>query len=536
MLGDWAGSHGENDGGVSIEKVFERYDRDRSGDIDSSELAVVLADLGVEVTDAALKEAFQLLDANGDGRISFEEFGRWWRRDEVQYTIKRSDEILSLATGDDGSVGSGRSNQKEPVASRRRPGSRGHLRTIPEDTSLHSTGIRGSAINTNAARPRSASTVRGSANSAANAATATRRIRSVGVPIVSYRGSKSQCEVAGLTPNRLYHFRLRYVGSRSSSMLSNPLVIMTAPLPPSVPVLIDVSASSARIKWYPSDFGAFKFLLQLRLRSSSTDEVWSNMYNGLDNTWTTTTLTPDCSYEVRCYCANFQGHLSEPSESMIFNTLSRKDGFAQTAGWTARTISQKFSIECTGDVCVGDMVLITERLFVSHGEAFDGSVLTRSGQHSTTATARPRSAGRATTTSSRQGLATVSVSSAQSTTTAKTAGVVSITAEHGEFIGERTIAACVCRDNSRSLRERNGQLSSTGAGRQRLLWLEVVWQRGSCEACKPFEPRPGEVLERRQEHLEQFEVFRTEWRQEKLRRPLLQEWASLQECFQPADC
>jgi hypothetical protein len=315
-------------------------------------------------------------------------------------------------------------------------------------------------------------------------------------------------------------------------MLSNPLLVMTAPLPPSAPVLIDVSANSARIKWYPSDFGADKFLLQLRQRNNLAEEVWNTMYNGLENTWTTTTLTPDCSYEVRCFCTNFQGHLSEPSEIMTFSTMSRKDGFALTAGWTAKTISQKFNIECTGDMCVGDMVLITERLFVRHGEASDSGMLPRTGQRSTT---RPRSAGRATT-ASRMGLATISVSSVQSATTANTTGVASITADHGEFIGERTVAACVCRDNSRSLRERDGQLSGPGSSRQRMLWLEVVWQRGSCEACKPFEPRPGEVLERRQDHLEQFEVFRAEWRHERLRRPLLQEWASLQECFQPVDC
>jgi hypothetical protein len=72
--------------------------------------------------------------------------------------------------------------------------------------------------------------------------------------------------------------------------------------------------------------------------------------------------------------------------------------------------------------------------------------------------------------------------------------------------------------------------------RQRTLWLEVVWQKASSDACKPFELLIGEVLERQQLHLEKFEVYRTEWKHEKLRKQLLEEWAALQECFLAADC
>jgi hypothetical protein len=96
MLADWAGSHGENDGGVSIETVFAKYDKDGSGDIDARELALVLEDLGVEANEERLREAFALLDANGDGIISFDEFAGWWRREQVVYVLKRSEPMYAV--------------------------------------------------------------------------------------------------------------------------------------------------------------------------------------------------------------------------------------------------------------------------------------------------------------------------------------------------------------------------------------------------------------------------------------------------------
>ena len=93
LLTDWTGNHDGAEGGVSIEMAFARYDKDQSGDIDAAELACMLEDLGVEVTEERLAEAFSILDSNGDGVITFEEFADWWRRDEVSYTVKRSDPI-----------------------------------------------------------------------------------------------------------------------------------------------------------------------------------------------------------------------------------------------------------------------------------------------------------------------------------------------------------------------------------------------------------------------------------------------------------
>jgi Ca2+-binding EF-hand superfamily protein len=58
---------GEADTGVSVETAFAKYDKDHSGFIDIKELALLLSDLGVQVTEERLSDAFAEFDKNGDG-------------------------------------------------------------------------------------------------------------------------------------------------------------------------------------------------------------------------------------------------------------------------------------------------------------------------------------------------------------------------------------------------------------------------------------------------------------------------------------
>ena len=58
----------------------------------------MLEDLGVEASEERLANAFSVLDTNGDGVISFDEFASWWRRDEVTYVLKRSETIHPTST------------------------------------------------------------------------------------------------------------------------------------------------------------------------------------------------------------------------------------------------------------------------------------------------------------------------------------------------------------------------------------------------------------------------------------------------------
>ena len=107
-----------------------------------------------------------------------------------------------------------------------------------------------------------------------------------------------------------------------------------------------------------------------------------------------------------------------------------------------------------------------------------------------------------------------------------------ITLSMGELIGERTVAAHVIRDNYRTARDSYGDGFITKKfSKVRRFWLEVVWQSPSSEACKPYELRPGVVVERQQSSIEKFEVFRTPWIQEVSRRSLVEEHVTLAECF-----
>lgn len=120
-------------------------------------------------------------------------------------------------------------------------------------------------------------------------------------------------------------------------------------------------------------------------------------------------------------------------------------------------------------------------------------------------------------------------------------GITISAQQYGEFLGERTIAAYVTKDNYRTTRDlvaQQGLSPKDGKkfGRTRKLWLQVIWQKASNDQCKAYEVKPGEVLMRYQDHLEQFEVFRASWRQEPGRRPLSVEWPALAECYIQTDC
>lgn len=182
----------------------------------------------------------------------------------------------------------------------------------------------------------------------------------IALPVVSYRGSRSRCDVAGLDPNSLYHFRLRYVGSRNNSQLSSPLVLMTTPLPlPQPPVMIRKGSTNVWVKWYPAPFGAFRFVVQLKVEAASSSSSsasnsnasgganngWKDVFNGPENVWKSTTMSPDTSYSLRVVGVNCQGAFSEPSPVLRFRTLPREEGKEVL---TPRNASVSFTTECTG--------------------------------------------------------------------------------------------------------------------------------------------------------------------------------------------
>ena len=58
--------------------LFSRFDADDSREIDAAELQRLLASLGKEMSDAEVAETLTLLDTDGNGAVSYDEFMVWW--------------------------------------------------------------------------------------------------------------------------------------------------------------------------------------------------------------------------------------------------------------------------------------------------------------------------------------------------------------------------------------------------------------------------------------------------------------------------
>jgi len=209
--------------------------------------------------------------------------------------------------------------------------------------------------------------------------------------------------------------------------------------------------------------------------------------------------------------------MGKPSVATRFTTAPR----GSVAHAEHRDTDSDFSIECSGDLCTGDTILITERLFVKDDAHAKGVDTTKS------ITSKSKIGGK---TAMRVDMSVTSIHSD-----------VTGALPPGAYIGERTIAAHIVKDNYRTCRDAVADRGLTPKdykrfGKFRHLWLEVMWQRASNDACKPYELRHGEVIERSQARLEEFEVFRTPWRNEDKRMPLSSEWASQVDSYLSTEC
>ncbi|XP_076082514.1 neo-calmodulin-like isoform X1 [Mytilus galloprovincialis] len=66
----------------SIRAAFKVFDRDGNGYIDGKELKVAMTKLGEALTDKELGEMMRDADANGDGKIDYNEFVKIWTETE----------------------------------------------------------------------------------------------------------------------------------------------------------------------------------------------------------------------------------------------------------------------------------------------------------------------------------------------------------------------------------------------------------------------------------------------------------------------
>jgi hypothetical protein len=58
--------------------LFSYYDSDHDGYLEAYQFTNLLSYLGMEVDDRYALKAFDAIDRNGDRRITFDEFSRWW--------------------------------------------------------------------------------------------------------------------------------------------------------------------------------------------------------------------------------------------------------------------------------------------------------------------------------------------------------------------------------------------------------------------------------------------------------------------------
>ena len=63
---------------AKIKQIFEIYDEDKSGSLETMELGMVFKSLKVELSDEELEKCAVDIDTDGSGTITFEEFSTWF--------------------------------------------------------------------------------------------------------------------------------------------------------------------------------------------------------------------------------------------------------------------------------------------------------------------------------------------------------------------------------------------------------------------------------------------------------------------------
>ena len=96
---------------------------------------------------------------------------------------------------------------------------------------------------------------------------------------------------------------------------------MTAPNPIAEPgpILISLTNSFVRVKWYTGRCGAFKFAVQLRGQNEYgewSEDDWNIVYNGQETVYTHTSLASDKDYQIRVLAVNYAGTMSTPSKNL----------------------------------------------------------------------------------------------------------------------------------------------------------------------------------------------------------------------------
>jgi len=322
-----------------------------------------------------------------------------------------------------------------------------------------------------------------------------------------YEGRSSRCEVKGLHPNTAYRFTLQAFFPQAETLVSAPVRVVTAPAACSSPAVVKTVPSEVTVRWFPEKHGASRYVLEGRMvkaldalldpaskiaEKKIKARSWRSLFEGkefltrvgVSRSATSahgTSLYPNSVYDLRLVAVSADGQRSEPSAACRCRTLdprvSRGDATLRPA-----KVNEAFSTECTGDLVLGDTVVFTEKLWVDA----EGRLLPSD------------------RTGSRRGRAMQPAAVA----TAAMVDIRRASQRKGQCIGERTIAGEVIFDSAYVADE------AVGAERDfthRWFRIKVLWSTVSSADLEHCLLKRDSTVERQEQGLYDFEIFRAEW-------------------------
>ena len=76
--------------------IFNKYDQDGSGFVDKEELQHLCMEMGTRLTEDELNLAVKIIDTNGDGKIAFPDFKKWWDSDARFERLRRNEAEIAF--------------------------------------------------------------------------------------------------------------------------------------------------------------------------------------------------------------------------------------------------------------------------------------------------------------------------------------------------------------------------------------------------------------------------------------------------------